>query len=207
MKHRWTRGVLGILLVVAAWLAGCGPEPPRLSNLADDAVILAFGDSLTRGTGAGGDASYPRVLADLTGRRVINAGIPGEVSAEGVKRLPALLEQHRPALVVLCHGGNDILRRRDREQLRANLERMIADSRASGAEVVLLGVPDFGVFVSTAEVYGQVAEATGVPLEQEILSEVLGDRSTKSDTVHPNAEGYRRVAEAVAELLRRSGAI
>ena len=120
---------------------------------------------------------------------------------------PLLLQTHSPQLVILCHGGNDILRRRDRGALQANLERMIADSRAVGAEVVLLGVPDFGLFLAAADVYAEVATRAGVVLENDVLPDVLADRNLKSDAVHPNAEGYRRIALAVADLLRREGAL
>jgi acyl-CoA thioesterase-1 len=196
-----------LLVLPVLWVSACGSDEPRLAPIGEDAVILAFGDSLTYGTGAGRDASYPAVLEQLTGRRVINAGRPGEESAAGAERLPRLLEEHEPELVILCHGGNDILRRRDRDALRANLERMIVDSRAAGAEVVVLGVPDFGLFLAAADVYADVARETDVPLENNIIPDVLEERGLKSDTVHPNGEGYRRLAAAVAELLRREGAL
>lgn len=195
------------IVLLLLWGASCSTDAPPLRPLAGNAVILAFGDSLTFGTGAGRDASYPSVLQRITGRRVINAGRPGEESDAGAERLPRLLEQHLPALVILCHGGNDILRRRDRGALRTNLERMIADSRAAGADVVLLGVPDFGLFLAAADVYAEVARATGVVLENDVIADVLAERELKTDAVHPNGAGYRRIAEALSELLRGEGAL
>ena len=82
----------------------------------------------------------------MTGLRVINAGIPGEVSSLGRERLPDLLAEHRPALVVLVHGGNDTLRRMPAGQTRENLEAMVGEIRAAGADVVMLGVvPTLGL--------------------------------------------------------------
>ncbi len=207
MKAYQSRVFGGIFLLWALLLAGCSQNEPALRPLAGDSVILAFGDSLTFGSGAGSALSYPSVLAELTQRRVINAGVPGEVSSAGVKRLGALLAEHQPDLVVLCHGGNDILRRLDRDRLRANLVRMIEDSRNAGADVVLLAVPDFGLLISAAELYGDVAAETAAPVELDILPDVLADRRLKSDTIHPNAEGYRRVAGAVAAMLGTAGAL
>ena len=172
------------IALVAGWLlclAGCSGHAVPLQPLPEDAVVLAFGDSLTFGTGAAREQSYPAVLSALIDRQVVNAGIPGELSSAGLRRLPYLLAEHRPGVVVLCHGGNDILRRRDRAALRSNLEQMIAEIRAAGAEVVLLAVPDFGLMLSAAEDYRAVATATGVPLEERALPEILADRGLKSD--------------------------
>ena len=191
----------------ALWLAGCSGAAVPMQPLPEDAVVLAFGDSLTFGTGAAREQSYPAVLSVLIDRQVVNAGVPGELSSAGVRRLPPLLAEHRPGLVVLCHGGNDILRRHDRAALRTNLEQMIAESRAAGAEVVMLAVPDFGLMLSAAEDYRAVATATGVPLEDQVLPEILANRGLKSDAVHPDAGGYQRLAEAVAALLERHGAL
>jgi acyl-CoA thioesterase I len=180
---------------------------PQLQPLPADAVILAFGDSLTYGSGAARGEDYPSELHRLTGRQVINAGIPGEVSGIGLKRLPALLQRHHPALVILCHGGNDILRRQNLAHTRENIQRMIDLVHASGAEVVLVGVPQFGIFLSPAPFYAELAEHNGIAIENSVLSDILKNPSLKSDQIHPNAAGYRQFAEKLAELLAASGAI
>lgn len=96
---------LFLSFVFVVLLSACGDDAPSISKLASDAVILAFGDSLTHGNGAKENESYPAVLQELTGRKVINAGISGEESEPGLNRLPGLLEQHKPQLLILCHGG------------------------------------------------------------------------------------------------------
>lgn len=196
-----------LLLTLSVFLlASCGGEPP-LSPVPRDATILAFGDSLTYGTGASRSSSYPTVLARLTGFTVINAGIPGEVTSAGLERLPGLLEEHQPDLVVLIHGGNDMLRRRSRAAASQNLEAMIAEVRKQGGQVVMLGVPQPGLILSTAEFYEQVAETTGTPIDSDALADILQYATNKSDQVHPNAAGYQMLAEAVYELLEDSGAL
>ncbi len=200
----WRR--LRPFLAVFFWaliLAGC-EKSPRLMPLNSDAVILAFGDSLTYGTGAAGEESYPAVLSRLLQRQVINAGIPGEVSAAGLARLPELLEEYQPDLVILCHGGNDFLRRHDRTKLAANLQQMVELARESGAEVVLVGVPQLGLLLSTDPLYEEMAEALQLPYEGEVLSDLLKDREFKSDQIHPNARGYAVMAEKIADLIASS---
>jgi lysophospholipase L1-like esterase len=195
-----------VLPLCAALLWGCGSDP-ELPLLAATDRVLAFGDSLTYGTGAPKGKSYPDVLAGLIGREVVNAGVPGEVTADGLQRLSGVLAKVSPRLVVLCHGGNDMLRKKNLAAAESNLRSMIETIRGTGAAVVMLGVPRPGVFLSTAEFYDRIAEEMHVPIEADIVPDLLGDRQYKSDTVHPNAKGYARLAASVAELLRARGAL
>ena len=196
----------GIVLVVAL-LVGCGPSVPQLPALESGAVIVAFGDSLTIGVGTDPDHAYPAVLERLSGRTVINAGVSGELSAGGVARLPAVLDEHRPDLVVLCHGGNDLLRKQSKEQLEANLREMVRIARLRGIPVILIGVPAPGLFLSSAEVYEEIADEYALPFEGDVVPEIESDSALKSDPIHPNADGYREMAEAIHELLQAARAL
>jgi acyl-CoA thioesterase-1 len=203
-----TRRVKAIAVVLLCCLASAGCDPtPKIAPLGEDAVILAFGDSLTFGTGANKQQAYPAQLQTLISRTVINAGIPGEVSNAGLRRLPALLTQHQPDLVIICHGGNDILRRQDLQQTSNNIQRMIDLSHSHGAEVILVGVPEFGIFLSSAEFYTELADDNRLPIENTVLSEVLKVAAYKSDQIHPNADGYEVMAKRLATLLEKSDAI
>ena len=130
-------GLLPALIV----LGGCSGEDLSLPRLDADAVILAFGNSLTRGTGANAENSYPALLANLIGREVVNAGLPGELSAAGLARLGGVLDAVKPKLIILCHGANDMLRKKGLNLARDNLEQMILMARERGISVLLLGVP------------------------------------------------------------------
>jgi lysophospholipase L1-like esterase len=194
-------------LSALAALAGCGEKPPPLPKLGSDDVILAFGDSLTYGTGAGTEEAYPKVLAKLISRQVVGAGIAGETTADGLERLPTVLDEVKPRLVLLCMGGNDMLRKVDFASIESNLRAMVHLAKARGIGVVLIGVPTPELFGGPPEFYDRIAKELSLPLEKKVLNEVLFDRSLKSDPIHPNATGYRRFAEALAELLRQAGAV
>jgi lysophospholipase L1-like esterase len=196
-----------IIIGATTLLASCGEKTPRLARLAETDVIVAFGDSLTYGTGAPEHESYPAVLSQLVGRTVVRSGVPGEMTADGLKRLPEVLDEHRPRLVIVCLGGNDMLRKVEKSRIKANLREIVRTIRARGIDVVLVGVPQPSLITSAPEFYAEIAEEFNVPYEGRIVTSVLYSPELKSDPIHPNARGYRRMAEAIAELLRRSGAL
>lgn len=201
MLRNLCRAILPVFFILL--LAGCD-SGPRIGPLEHNAVVLAFGDSLTYGTGAPDGQSYPEILSALLGRPVVNAGVPGEVSAAGLRRLASVLDQHQPRLVVLCHGGNDFLRRLDQEATSHNLRMMIELIRGRGADVVLVGVPKLGFGLEVPKFYPALAKAYALPFEDRILLELLGDNRLKSDTIHPNAAGYRLMAEAIHRAIKRA---
>ena len=191
----------------AVLLGACGVSTPALPPLDASAVVLAFGDSLTFGTGAADGESYPAQLERLIGRKVVAEGVPGEVSAQGLVRLPAVLEATQPRLLLLCHGGNDFLRKLPEGEAAANVRAMVRLAREKGVAVVLIGVPKPGLSPSPAGFYADIAKEFAVPYEGTVLKTVLTDNELKSDWVHPNAKGYARVAQAVAELLKQAKAL
>ncbi|MBE0627609.1 MAG: arylesterase [Burkholderiales bacterium] len=206
-RHRAAATAGAALLLAGCALAGCSGNVAKLPQLPADAVVLAFGDSLTFGTGAQAEASYPAVLQKLIGRTVANAGVPGEVSAAGLARLPDTLDEYQPALLILCHGGNDFLRKLGDAQAAENLRAMIRLAKERGIGVVLIAVPKPGLLPSPPDFYAGIAREFGLPYEAEALKTILRDKGLKSDLAHPNAEGYTRLAQAVAALLKKSGAV
>jgi acyl-CoA thioesterase I len=195
-----------VLLALALLVAACGKDP-KVGRLPPNAVILAFGDSLTFGTGAAETESYPAQLEALVGRTVVRAGVPGEVTAQALARLPGELDAHRPQLLLLCIGGNDFLRRLGRDQAASNVRAMVGLARERGVTVALIGTPEPGFGVSPPAFYADIAREFRLPYEGVVIGQVLKDASLKSDPIHPNARGYGVIAEGVAALLRKSGAI
>ncbi len=188
--------------------AACDAGPPKLTKLPSDGVVLAFGDSLTFGNGARADESYPAVLQRLIGLRVVRSGVPGEVTAQGLARLPGVLQQVNPDLLILIHGGNDVLLRKSPARTAANLRAMVRLARERDVAVVVVGVPNLGLVLGhSAGFYAEIAKEMEIPYDGKTLPGILKQSDLKSDAIHPNAQGYRKLAEAVAALLRKSGAI
>jgi acyl-CoA thioesterase I len=204
-RHKLLISVL-LTVISLSGLLSCS-SGAKLPRLAGDSTILAFGDSLTFGTGAPPMESYPAVLERLIGRRVVNAGVPGEVTNEGLSRLPMVLEKEKPALLILCHGGNDLLRRLNQQQAANNLRAMIRLAQEGGVAVVMIAVPSPGLSLSPPLFYREIAAEMKIPIEENALATVLSDGSLKSDYIHPNATGYHRLAESIAALLEKSGAV
>jgi lysophospholipase L1-like esterase len=194
--------ILTILLLTTA----CS-KPPQLPLLANNASILSFGDSLTAGTGAGESDSYPAVLARLSGRKVINAGVPGEVSGSGLLRLPDLLEREQPSLLILCHGGNDLLARISHPLIAENLRSMIRMALERKIAVLLVAVPSPDLTLKPPAFYEELAREFQIPVEVKVLPHILGKGSLKSDHIHPNAAGYKLLAEALQKLMKKCGAL
>jgi len=205
VSHAALAWLLAVLMVCGA-LSGC-KSVARQSPLPPDAKVLAFGDSLTFGTGVLPEEGYPAVLQSLINREVINAGVPGETTTEGLKRLPIWLNEYEPKLLVLCHGANDLLRSLSEEKAADNLRAMVRMARDRGIDVLLIAVPKFGAMRSPPTFYEDIATEFDIPIEKNTLDDIVRKRTLRSDTVHPNAEGYRLLAQAVAKRLQKSGAL
>lgn len=188
-----------------AALLGCGS--PGLAPIPKGGAILAFGDSLTAGVGTTSQKSYPAVLAGLTGRRVINAGVSGETTDQGVTRLPRELDEADPELVIIIEGGNDFLQNRDAATIKANLKQMIEAAKSRGVQVVLIGIPQKSLFSDSAPLYKELADDFQLVFDGTLIAGLLRSPSLKSDYVHLNEKGYRTMAEALYALLKENGAI
>ncbi|MDH4945086.1 arylesterase [Sulfurimonas sp. C5] len=194
-----------VLLIILMIFVKNGDDTDK-QPLSKESTILAFGDSLTAGYGASSGKDYPSQLQRLSGIKVINAGISGEVSADGLKRLPELLQQYKPQVVILCHGGNDILRKKSIHQLQENLRQMIVLAQNNGAEVLLVAVPNFGLLgLSPLSLYEVLADEYKLMFAEDVLSDVLGKNQLKSDTIHPNDKGYKVIAERFYKILSDEG--
>jgi lysophospholipase L1-like esterase len=203
------RGLLVSLVSLAA-LAACGRQR-KLAAVPAGATVLALGDSITFGTGATPQTSYPSVLAGLSGWNIVNAGVPGDTSAGALARLPALMKEHAPTLVLVGIGGNDFLRRVPVAETRANIRALCQQAAAAGAQVLLIAIPEPSALAAVVRslgdhaMYAEIAGELKLPLHAAGWSTVLSDPALRSDPIHANAQGYEAFARGLAQRLRELG--
>lgn len=187
--------------------AACTKKQPKGTTLAKDATLLCLGDSLTFGQGASTGTSYPQKLEELTGHVTKNAGINGDTAQGALMRLPGLLQENAPGLVLVSIGGNDFLRRMPLDRTKAAI-RQIVQTAAASAQVVLIAQPFPDAMALAAgslkdhPVYAELALETGVALFAGGWSKVLSRSDWRSDQIHANTAGYHQFAELLNQWLR-----
>lgn len=206
---QWSlRSYIGAVFVMLFMLQACS-RTPTFAPLPVGSVVLAFGDSVTYGTGAASGEDWPTLLAGMTGWRIENAGIPGDTAEAGKGRIKALLDEHRPALVIVEIGGNDFLRGRPAKVVKEDIRAILATIRQSGASAVLVAVPEASLLgavtrrPSDASLYAELAKEEKVGLIADVFSDVLLQADLRADAIHPNAKGYRQMAAGMAAWLKK----
>ena len=193
--------IITILILFSLNLFTIGNK--KMNILTSHDTILSFGDSLTYGFGANPGESYPDRLSMLSGLKIINGGVNGDTSAEGLRRLAPYLEDKSVKLMILCFGGNDIIQKQSMSSLKQNLKTMIQMAKAKNIEVLLLSVPNFSLFgLSPLDLYEEVAKEENIPLLSGVLADILSQPSLKNDQIHPNASGYKKMAELIYKSLK-----
>jgi len=178
---------------------------------AEERVIVAFGDSLTAGLGVPPEQSYPALLtaklqAEGYPYRVVNAGVSGDTTAGGLRRVDWALRL-RPTIVILELGINDALRGQDLAGVRANLGQLVERLQSAGARVLVAGMllpPNYGARYGSEfqRLFQDVAKSRGAPLMPFFLDGVGGNpRLNQPDGIHPTVEGYRIIVDRLWPYL------
>ena len=201
---------LGLVALLSIFLAACGEEQ-RYTPLPKTATVAILGDSLSYGTGAAKGQDYPSLLAANTGWNIINAGVPGDTSADGLERLQDLLDNYEIDLLIVELGGNDFLKRVPEAETMHNLKSILTEIKANNIQPLLVAIPEFSPFgaavgsLSDHSLYKKLAKETDTPLIEDIFSDVLAKNGLKADPIHPNAEGYRVIEENLRKALAKKG--
>lgn len=211
-RRLWLRGSALTLLGTGAagLLVACGKKAAQVRPIPAGATVLALGDSLTSGVGAAPAQAFPVLLAEATGWQVVNGGVSGDTSAQALARLPGLLAEYRPELVIVGIGGNDFLRRVSTQETQANIRRIVQHSLDVGAQVLLVGVPGLTLMataglLSDHALYDEVAKELRVPQLRGAWSSVLADERLRADQIHANAQGYALFTQKLVDGLRDTG--
>ena len=195
-----------LLYTALATLTACSSQAKH-ARIAKNSTVVALGDSLTEGFGA--SVAYPTVLQQLTGWNVVNHGVAGNTSADIINRLSESLSLN-PKLILFGIGGNDFLRKVDENETKNNIIKTIQQIKNNHIPVVLIAEPHFTVsalFGSFKDhpMYEEIARQENIPLFGDLWSEVLSDKSLKSDQIHANDAGYRYFAEKLVQFLKQQG--
>jgi acyl-CoA thioesterase-1 len=192
-----------VAVLVALWLiwpAGVGNVKNRDSS---GTAIVAFGDSLTAGYGAGAGEDYPTRLASRIGGTIVNAGVSGDTTESALARIDGDVLARNPRIVIVGLGGNDFLRRVPIATTEANLREIVRRIQGAGAAVILLGFRFPSFQASYEDMYERVAKDEGCLLVPDLMDGILSDPALKSDEIHPNARGYEVMAERVEGPLKK----
>ena len=200
MTTRWIGILIGIALVVVAWLLLS--DSPRVARPTHGTTVVAFGDSLVAGRGASNGKDFVAVLAQRTGIPIVNAGRSGDTTGSALARLDNDVLAHDPRIVIVLLGGNDFLRRIPVEQAFDNLGTIVERIRGRGAAVILVGVSVGLLGDPYAARYEALAQRTSSGLVPGILDGVIGHANLMADAIHPNDSGYAIVADRVEPVLR-----
>ena len=190
-------------LCLALFICGCGREGfETIRNLNSSGErIICFGDSLTEGVGAGQREDYPSVLGRRLGLPVVNAGRRGDTTGNALARLASDVLKRNPRLVVVLLGGNDFLRQIPLSETRKNLEEIVRRIQAQSAMVVLVGMR-LGLFADEySPMFEEIAQRFGALYVPQVMKGILSNSKLKSDAIHPNGVGYRKIAERLAEKI------
>lgn len=193
-------------------LSACSPDYEKYPSLKPDDKIMAFGDSLTYGYG-GNSNNYPDTLSKLSNYEVVNYGVNGNTTTDGLRRIEESLEKEQPQLVILSLGGNDVLRSVPKQVIKDNLKKMVAIIKKHNAQVVLLAEPApnaLSLFqgrptgLEDALVYEEVAKEEKILNIGNIYSTLLSENEYRSDLIHLNEKGYQKAGEMIFKELKEA---
>ena len=192
-------GIIGALVLLGALYFFIKPANETKAPL-KNGPIVAFGDSLVEGVGAGEGKDFVSVLSTRIGEPIINMGVSGNTTRDGLTRIDDVLAED-PRIVILLLGGNDYIRKIPQDETFSNLRTLITKIEESGAVVVLLGIRGGLLRDEFSDSFQALAEETQVVYVKNVLEGIFGKSALMADAIHPNEEGYKLIADKVYAKL------
>lgn len=191
------------LLLVALLLFGCARAEVRFLTPHEGPVVV-IGDSLSVGVGADKpEEGYVALLEKRLGIKIVNKGVSGNTTGDGLARLEKDVLLEKPALVIIELGGNDFLRKVEADEVFANLEKMIDAVQAREVPVLLLGIQSSVIRDQHEADFRALAQRKGTAYVPNIVADVAANQALKADPIHPNSAGYVTLADRIEPELRR----
>ncbi len=203
MQTNYMLWVLGsvVLLVLLWWFFSAGQSVSSFKNYPpQNETIVAFGDSLVQGVGATDGGDLFSQVSTLTGKRIINKGVSGNTTQDGLNRIDDVLDL-KPGVVIVVLGGNDYLRQVPKVETFANLRRIVSELQSVGAVIIIAGVRGGIVSDAYESEYEALAAEYKTGYIPNILKGLIGREQYMSDAIHPNNAGYAIIAERIAPLI------
>ena len=196
---------LSFLCTLLVLLTNCQNQFNQITNLHAGVgqQIIVLGDSITAGYGLSSEQAYPHLLSQKLNLSILNRGVSGDKTADGLARLSEDVLSEKPWMVIIALGGNDFLKKVPKLETEQNLRQMVNQIQAQKAITVLLGM-NLGLFKDEYEsLYKRVAEETGSYLIPQVLKGIIDNpKHRQEDIIHPNAKGQEILAERIAKALQ-----
>jgi len=190
--------VLGLGIFV--WFIGSKREIRNINSNGKD--IICFGDSITFGYGVNPGEDYPTALTKILNREVINAGVDGDTSIEGLERIKADVLEKDPYIVLIEFTGNDFIKKVPMDLTVSNITKMVREVQKAGRIAAIVDI-SAGLFLLEYRIQlYRIARSTGSIFVPAVLRGIITNPSMKSDFMHPNAQGYKIVAERVYRAIK-----
>ncbi len=180
----------------------CACSKQEITNYpAKEGPIVAFGDSLTYGYGVSAEEAYPALLEKMWDKEVINLGVSGNTSLQGLARKEEI-KNFRPSFVLIEFSANDFFKKIPREQTKSALENIVDYVQDLGAIAVLIDTGGNSLMKPYRKIIKQIAKEKNALYIEGIMDGIFNNKSLKSDNIHPNEEGYKKIAQKIDKVLK-----
>ena len=195
--------LLGVILLSGAIFFVLKKSPTITNYPSDGKTIIVFGDSLVQGVGATTGNDFPSLLSYKIGAPIINMGVAGDTSSDGLARVESVNAQD-PKIVLVLFGGNDFLRKVPVKKTFKNIDDIVVKLQDKVAVIILLGIKGGLLLDSYDEYFEEIVENRGTLYVPNVLEGIFGHSNLMADSIHPNDGGYKKIADKIYPVLKKA---